>query len=171
MGMILTAADGDFDAIRALLGGVDKIFLTDPMLDSPAYVGMAELVIVSKINSQIANGVRTVSQIMLLPPSDLDFMALKSATVYYAAYLTTPGMTNLVNTSVSVGEQTVDLGGLGQSWVTMGQDLLSLCGYALTLLSNWQTDAGIIAVASGPTKAGLSPDTIGGFAPYRRSRY
>ena len=168
MGMILTAADGDFNAIRALIGGVDEIFLSDAMLDSPAYVGMAELFIISKVNSQTANGVRTVSQILALQPDDLDFKALKSATIYYTAYLTTPGMTNLVNTSVTVGEQSIDLGGLGQSWVTMGTDLLQLAAYALSFLANWQSVEGSMVITSGPTKAGLAPDTIGGFAPYKR---
>jgi hypothetical protein len=171
VGLILNAADGDFNAIRALLGGIDPNFLTDPMLDSIAYVGMAELVIISKVNSQAQNGVRSVAQILALPPTDLDFIALKNACIYYTGYLTGPGMTNLVNTSISMGEQTVDLGGLGAQWVTMGQDLQMLAGYALSLLSNWRTDEGQIFVTSGPTKAGLEPDTIGGFASYRLHGY
>jgi len=162
MGQVLTAAAGDYNAIRALLGGIDPIFLSDAMLDGLAYVPPAEAVMITQVNSQVANGVRTVSAILALPQTELDYIFFKSAIIAYVCYLTTPAMGNLVNTSIGLGEQNVDLGGVGD-WKSMGEGYKQMAGYYLTLLENWTSPDGVKLIVSGPVKAGLIPDTLSGF--------
>jgi hypothetical protein len=161
MGQILTIANRGYDAIRALLGGVDAIFLTDIILDI-MYVPASELVIMNLVKNQNKNGVRTVSEIIALSPLSNDYIALYQATVAYAAYITTPAMGNLVNTSVSLGEQTLDLGGVGD-WKNMGKNYQEFAAYFLSFLENWLPGEPPQFKASGPVKAGLAPNTLSGF--------
>jgi len=167
MGLILTTL-ADYDGIRALLGNLDpNLYLPNSILDTIPYIPTAELVVRKLVAGQVPNGVRTVDQILALDDSDTDKIALKAATIAYVCYLTTPGMSNLVNTAVSDGEQSIDLGGIGSAWDNMGTKYLDMTGYYLSLLENWQLANIAVFFTGGPSKAGNESDTLSGFFPDR----
>lgn len=168
--LILTAEAGDYDAIRAILGGIDPIFLSDAMLASIPYVPAAELVVIRKIQTQYINGVETWETIMAYPDTNLDKIALKAAVIVWCAYLATPAMGNLVNTAISVGEQTLDLGGVG-NWQAMGDNYQEMCAQYLALITNWTSPENPHILVSGPVKAGIEPNTISGFFLRTASKY
>jgi hypothetical protein len=67
--------------------------------------------------------------------------------------------------SVTVGEVTTDLGGIGDQWIEEGVYALAQCGYYLSMLTGWVDPDPTNLVLSGPSSSGVDADTISGFWP------
>lgn len=159
--LILTTTD-DYDAVRGYLG-VDENVISDTILASFVFIGVAEAIITKAIANQSASGVPSVSVILAQtsPATSADLIFLKAATAAYAAYLFTPSSPNAVNTSVTDGDQTIDLGGIGAQWIEQGEKALMQCEFYLTQLTNWPDTPYTALSISGPSH-GVA-DTISGF--------
>jgi hypothetical protein len=118
----------EINSIRAYLG-LESIDFSDESIQGLLFQGAAELTmrkLVNKVSADTGGLVPTVAQIMADPPTlpatTDDTLALKIATAIYIGYQFTPSSTNAINTSVTVGKQTVDRGGIGQQW-TIQRDI------------------------------------------------
>ena len=166
MGTILKDP-AEYDAIRGYLG-VDAVTLTNATINQVTFLPVAEAMITKTIAAQASASsglVPTVKQILAgdNPAVETDLIFLKAAVAAYCAYLFTPGATNAVNVSVTVGEITQDLGGIGDQWIEEGVYALAQCGYYLSLITGWVETVPTNLVLSGPSSSGVDADTISGF--------
>jgi len=167
--IILTDID-DYNQVRAYLG-LDPIDFTDDSIAGLLFLGAAELVIKKLVNAAavITAGLSpTVAQIMdpagpLAPATEDDKTALRIATAIYIAFQFTPSSTNAINTSVTVGKQTVDRGGIGVQWQEQRGIAFSDVGMYLSLITGWPEQSQSVLELSGPTSSGAAPDTTSGF--------
>lgn len=150
--------------------GVDKRTLTDDAIQSLAFLQFAELMISRVVNDMAAAvaGVPTATQIMntpspLPPAAATDVIALKAAVVYYIGWMFTPSEPNAVNTSVTLGEQTVDLGGIGTQWIQQGERNIDMTRQALQLITAWPKSRPTVMILGGPTSQGYDNDTVSGW--------
>lgn len=134
----------DFDQVRAYIGlqlGANTGELKDLTARGDAFAGQAELQLMDMIEKKrvLLPTIPTFTQIVLnqSPAVTRDFTFLKNAATYYIAYLYAVGITSNVNTAVQVGEQQVDLGGIGAQWILMRDKALQDADNALKKLTNW----------------------------------
>lgn len=143
-GQILTNR-ADYQAVRDYLGVSDDD-LPDGAIESSGFLPVAEAFIVSKLVAQPGynSTMPTVTQIMAgdTPATPADKAFLKAAVVYQIAYRFAVGETSAVDTSVSVGPITKDLGGIGTQWKDQREEALKDCDQALgsiTGFKRWRT--------------------------------
>jgi hypothetical protein len=161
MGTILTSTT-DYDGVRSYLG-VDNLTLPDAAITGITFLPIAEAVVKKNVAAQAVNGMRTVTQITALAADEPDKVFLKGAVAAYCAALFTPSSPNAVNTSDTLGEQTVDLGGIGTQWIEQGKVALQMFGFYLSQIENWVETTPTIFSIGGPTSDGQQPDTLSGF--------
>jgi hypothetical protein len=135
----------DFDSIISSLGVTIKDF-SYADIQSKGFLEAAEGFITKRINAQAGVGVSvpTVAQIMAgtSPAVAADKTFLQAAVIYRVAFLFGPGETNSVDTSISTGENTKDLGGIGAQWKPQMDEYLALCDQAIgdiTGFKRWRT--------------------------------
>jgi hypothetical protein len=170
-GRIITSPE-ELNDIRAFMG-LDPVDFTDPAIKGLMFLGASELVIRKAVNemSVKTNGaVPTVTQILASPPTlpatDDDLLALKMAVAAYVTVQFQPGATNAINTSITVGKQTVDRGGTGDSWKNVMEIAFAQAGMYLQLITGWPDQSQTTMMLSGPTSSGARPDTVSGFWIY-----
>jgi hypothetical protein len=176
MGTILTTAS-EYEQIRKYLG-LNAVTFPDSAVSSAIFLDFAEMVISKAVNdmaTSTAGFSPTVTQIMnevatvptpIVPATLTDRSALKNAVKYYIGWMFTPAEPNSVNTSVTLGKQTVDLGGIGAQWIEQGQRALDLCIFALTFITGWVTVTPVNIIVNGNTRAGYDANTISGIYDY-----
>jgi hypothetical protein len=158
----------EINSIRYSLG-LEEIDFSNPAIQSLLFQGEAELDVLDAVDAMSAatNGaVPTVAQIMAEPPQSpataRDKQRLKMAVANYIAYFFGPSATNAINTSVTVGKQTIDRGGIGAQWQLPMQIALDRVGKNLSKITGWPEQTQTIFGLSGPTSSGASPDTVSG---------
>ncbi|MBA3829888.1 MAG: hypothetical protein H0X33_13190 [Taibaiella sp.] len=139
-GQILTSR-ADYDAVRDYLG-VTVNDLSDSAIEGSGFLPMSEAFIISKLAVQ--TNCPTVVQIMAgtTPATSYDKTFLKAAIIYRIAYHFAIGETSAVDTAISVGSVTKDLGGIGAQWVNQREEALKDCDQALgsiTGFKRWRT--------------------------------
>jgi hypothetical protein len=166
---IITEQD-EFNSIRGYLG-LDPVDFTDPTMQGLMFIPAAELVIrklVNKMSADTDGAVPTVAQIIHTPSptppaTDDDLLALKLAVVAYVSFQFTPGSTNAVNVSTTVGKITVDRGGLGTQWTAQRDMAMEQAGMWLAMITGWPEATQNDFVFSGPISSGSRPNNLSGF--------
>lgn len=158
----------DVNSIRASLG-LEKIDFSDESIQGLLYLQEAELDVSDLVDEMAAktNGlVPTVAQIMANPPISpavaKDKQRLKMAVANYVAYFFGPSATNAINTSITVGKQTVDRGGVGSQWEIPMQIAYDRVGKNLSKITGWPDQTQTLFSLSGPTSSGTAPNTVSG---------
>jgi hypothetical protein len=158
----------EINSIRYSLG-LEEIDFSNPAIQSLLFQGEAELDVLDAVDAMSAatNGaVPTVAQIMADPPQSpattRDRQRLKMAVANYIAYFFGPSATNAINTSVTVGKQTIDRGGIGSQWEKPMQIAFDRVGKNLSKITGWPEQTQSIFGLAGPTSSGASPDTVSG---------
>jgi hypothetical protein len=135
----------DFDSIISSLGVTIKDF-SYADIQSKGFLEAAEGKVIKVLQAQSGYGttVPTVTQIMAgtSPAVAADKTFLQAAVIYRVAFLFGPGETNSVDTSISVGSVTKDLGGIGAQWKPQMEEYLALCDQAIgdiTGFKRWRT--------------------------------
>jgi hypothetical protein len=162
---VILTSTSDYDQVRGYLG-VDDLTLPDDIIAGFMFDGVAEARITKLIAAQASNGVKSVAQILAAEQATsgtTDYIFLKAAVAAYVAYLFTHGSTNAVNTSVSDGAQTIDLGGIGAQWIEQGEKALEQVAVNLADLENWVTPSVTVFSLNGPSRANSDYDDISGF--------
>jgi len=143
-GQILTNKT-DYQSVRDYLG-ITSNDLPDGAIESAGFLPVAEAFIIARLAAQSGYNttVPTVTQIMAstTPATAADKTFLKAAVVYRIAYHFAVGETSAVDTSVSVGPITKDLGGIGTQWKDQREEALKDCDQALgsiTGFKRWRT--------------------------------
>jgi uncharacterized protein YodC (DUF2158 family) len=136
VGQILTSR-ADYQSVRDYLGVTDDD-LPDSAIESSGFLPAAEAFILNRLALQ--TGVPTLTQIMATtsPAVASDKAFLKAAVVYRIAYHFAVGETSAVDTSVTVGPITKDLGGIGASWKDAREESLRDCDQALGSLTGFK---------------------------------
>jgi hypothetical protein len=137
----------DLEDVRSYLGVTTKD-LSNPEIQSTGFLESAEAFITQRLNAQPGLGVSvpTVAQIITTPPTSpavaADLTFLKSAVIYRVAYLFANSEVNAVDTSITIGPLTKDLGGIGAQWKDQREEFLKDCDQALggiTGFKRWRT--------------------------------
>jgi hypothetical protein len=135
----------DFDSIISSLGVTIKDF-SYADIQGKGFLEAAEGKVIKALQTQSGYGttVPTVAQIMAgtSPAVAADKTFLQAAVIYRVAFLFGPGETNSVDTSISTGENTKDLGGIGAQWKPQMDEYLALCDQAIgdiTGFKRWRT--------------------------------
>jgi hypothetical protein len=135
----------DLEGVRNYLGVTDKDLSNDE-IQSTGFLEAAEAVIIKALQAQggYDTTVPSIAKILATtsPAVAADLTFLKAAVIYRIAYLFAVGATNAVDTSISVGPITKDLGGIGAQWQSQREEALKECDQALgsiTGFKRWRT--------------------------------
>lgn len=132
--LILTEGESDYEEVRAKLGVGEDDF-SSAQIASEAYLGDAEQKIIDALAEQTE-----VPDLLTILGDDTsgDYVKLRNAVKSYICFLFTPAESNAVNTALTQGEITQDLGGVGTTWIPQRTIYEKECWDELRRLTGWK---------------------------------